>query len=170
MFAGRRFRITSATLVTHERLSYRLPVGTVIEVVAEPNGADRMVSILWDGLLCSMFTIDFRQRSEDVDSPSSSVLQDPTEVRASLLTELHAAQERRDLAAKLCQDVIEDIPSELPQPDGTARIENASRDLAHANHRVREAFLALNEFVVLGTVREKPGQENSEDSEEKAGS
>jgi hypothetical protein len=45
-----------------------------------------------------------------------------------------------------------DIPSGLPQPDGSLRIQNAARALAAARNEVMQAHSRLNEFLARGAV------------------
>jgi hypothetical protein len=45
-----------------------------------------------------------------------------------------------------------DIPSGLPQPDGTQRIQNAAHALAAARNAVMQAHSRLDEFLARGVI------------------
>jgi hypothetical protein len=50
--------------------------------------------------------------------------------------------------------VTSDVPSFLPQPDGTQRILNASRALTVARSEMMKAHYRLNDYLERGTVPE----------------
>jgi hypothetical protein len=45
-----------------------------------------------------------------------------------------------------------DIPSGLPQPDGSQRIQNAAHALAAARNEVMQAHFRLDEYLARGVV------------------
>ena len=47
---------------------------------------------------------------------------------------------------------MRDIPSGLPQPDGSQRIQNAAHALAAARNQVMRAHSRLDEFLAHGVV------------------
>ena len=47
---------------------------------------------------------------------------------------------------------MEDIPSGLPQPDGSQRIQNAAHALAAARNQLMRAHSQLDEFLARGLV------------------
>jgi len=47
---------------------------------------------------------------------------------------------------------MSDIPSGLPQPDGSQRIQNAAHALAAARNEVMRAHSRLDEFLARGGV------------------
>src|SRR3979411_440200 len=48
--------------------------------------------------------------------------------------------------------VVRDVPSQIPQPDGTQRIRNASRTLKVARDEMMTAHNRLNDFLRTGIV------------------
>jgi hypothetical protein len=50
--------------------------------------------------------------------------------------------------------VAADIPSGLPAPDGTARIQNAARKRNDAMKHLLSATVRFNDFIVHGTIPE----------------
>lgn len=76
----------------------------------------------------------------------------PERILQALRDELHQARERHDLASKQFSDILSDVPSGLPHPDGTQRIQLASREYNEALRAQYEALSRLNDFMVHGTV------------------
>jgi len=68
-------------------------------------------------------------------------------IRASLIEKLAAASARAYEASEHFNQVIDDIPSGLPHPDGTQRIHNASRALSDARREMLEAHKRLHAFL-----------------------
>ena len=73
-------------------------------------------------------------------------------VYAALQQDVAAAEERADAANAAFRDVMKDVPSNLPHPDGTQRVLNVCRLLAAARREVTDADSRLNDFLVHGTV------------------
>jgi hypothetical protein len=68
------------------------------------------------------------------------------EIERVLFDELDRTKSAHERAHKKFKVVMADIPSGLPQPDGTARITNAGR----ANTSTLDAYIrALREFAVI---------------------
>ena len=74
----------------------------------------------------------------------------PEQTRASLLQKLADATTRAKAAAEAFEKVVADIPSEIPHPDGTQRITNASRRLSKARDEMMEAHRLLNDHIKRG--------------------
>ncbi len=75
-------------------------------------------------------------------------------IYAALQQDLTAAEERANAANAAFREVMQDIPSHLPQPDGTQRVLNVCRLLADARREVADADLRLTNFLIHGTVPE----------------
>jgi len=71
MLSGRRFKLETPTLaidgVNGKRHTSYVPAGAIIKVVSGPTSAgDRMVDVLWDGKIVTMFAIDVNVRGTEV--------------------------------------------------------------------------------------------------------
>jgi hypothetical protein len=75
-------------------------------------------------------------------------------VLTALTDKVAEARKLTDEAAKLFSAVITDVPSGMPHPDGTHRIQNASRQLAAARQELMKAHTRLNDFLNSGAVPE----------------
>jgi len=62
-----------------------------------------------------------------------------------------------NVASQIFNDVVRDIPSGLPHPDGTQRIHNVGRELADARQELAVAIVRLNDFVSREVVPEDLG-------------
>ena len=71
-----------------------------------------------------------------------------------LRDEFETAKREMNLASKRFNEVVRDIPSGLPHPDGTQRIHNVARDLADARERLAAAIARLNDFMTRDIVPE----------------
>lgn len=71
-----------------------------------------------------------------------------------LRDEFEAAKRRMNIASMKFNKVVRDIPSGLPQPDGTQRIHNAGREVADAREKLAAAIARLNDFVSHEAVPE----------------
>ena len=77
MLTGRRFKLERPTLAIHgadgKRQTSYVPAGAIIKVVSGPTSAgDRMVDVLWDGQIVTMFALDVNVRGTEVDDGASS--------------------------------------------------------------------------------------------------
>jgi len=52
-----------------------------------------------------------------------------------------------NIASTKFNEVVRDIPSGLPHPDGTQRIHNVGRELIDAREKLAAAITRLNDFV-----------------------
>jgi hypothetical protein len=64
-----------------------------------------------------------------------------------LRDEFEAAKRRMNIASTKFNEVVRDIPSGLPHPDGTQRIHNVGRELVDAREKLAAAITRLNDFV-----------------------
>ena len=71
----------------------------------------------------------------------------------------------RNTASEAFEEVLGDIPSWLPHPDGAQRIRNASSALSAAREKLSVAMIRLREFEKLGIIPEdlkrKPARKDS---------
>ena len=65
-----------------------------------------------------------------------------------------AATERADAANAAFHALMRDIPSNVPHPDGSQRLHNASRELTVARQAMMETSLRLNDFLNYGIIPE----------------
>ena len=72
--------------------------------------------------------------------------------RAALHREILASTARAHAASEVLIAIMGDIPSGLPHPDGSQRIQNAARALAAARNDVMKAHSRLNEFLARSGV------------------
>ena len=77
MLTGRRFKLERPTLaidgVNAKRQTSFVPAGAIIKVVSGPTSeGDRMVDVLWDGKIVTMFAIDVNVRGTEVLDESTS--------------------------------------------------------------------------------------------------
>ncbi|MDP8990127.1 MAG: hypothetical protein M3N41_08630 [Acidobacteriota bacterium] len=73
-------------------------------------------------------------------------------IYAALQQDVVAAEERANAANAAFREVMKDIPSNLPHPDGTQRVLNVCRLLSVARREMTEADSRLNEFLASGIV------------------
>ena len=71
-----------------------------------------------------------------------------------LKEEFEAAKRQMNLASQRFNEVVRDIPSGLPHPDGTQRIQNVGRELVDAREKLAAAIARLNDFVSHEVVPE----------------
>jgi hypothetical protein len=74
------------------------------------------------------------------------------QIRAALQREILACTARAHAASEKLGAIMSDIPSGLPQPDGSQRIQNAAHALAAARNEVMQAYSRLDEFLSRGVV------------------
>src|SRR5665213_1249983 len=73
-------------------------------------------------------------------------------IYAALQQDVTAGEERANAANAAFREVMKDIPSNLPHPDGTQRVLNVCRLLSVARREMTDADSRLNDFLALGTV------------------
>ena len=74
------------------------------------------------------------------------------EIMKILQDDVTCAKQQSDDANRAFDDVIREVPSMLPHPDGVQRIKNVSRDLALSHNKLNEAVERLNDFMLHGTI------------------
>ena len=74
---------------------------------------------------------------------------------ARLQRELHEATTRAHLATDAFHAIMGDIPSSVPQPDGTQRINNVYRELSLARREMMRAHSRLTHFLDNGVIPEE---------------
>jgi hypothetical protein len=79
---------------------------------------------------------------------------DHKRVHEILKDEFETAKQKMNLASRRFNEVVRDIPSGLPHPDGTQRIHNLGRELADAREKLAAAIARLNDFVSREVVPE----------------
>lgn len=100
-------------------------------------------------------TLDGIPRCEGCSSkPASEIgkLAADREIRAALQREILESTARAHTASEELGAIMGDIPSGLPHPDGSQRIQNAAYALAAARNEVMRAHSRLNEFLARGGV------------------
>jgi hypothetical protein len=91
----------------------------------------------------------------DARDAKSKPLETERRIRTTLMKALTEATARSHAASDAFSDVMgRNIPSGLPQPDGTQRIHNVSRELSAAREEVTKAHTRLNEFLSRGIIPE----------------
>ena len=82
MLTGKKFRLAKCTVAldgidSHHHRMMTIPAGETVEVVSEPTTRGRMVDVLWQGLVLTMFAYD-------VDAPGTEIAElQPFGLRAS---------------------------------------------------------------------------------------
>ena len=79
-------------------------------------------------------------------------LQTDQRIRADLQRKMLASTARAHAASEKLIAIMGDIPSGLPQPDDSLRIQNAARALSAARNEMMNAHSRLNEFLARGVA------------------
>jgi hypothetical protein len=79
---------------------------------------------------------------------------DRKRIHDALRGEFEAAKRRMNAASMKFNEVVRDVPSGLPHPDGTQRIHNVGRELLDAREKLAAAITRLNDFVSHDVVPE----------------
>ena len=69
-----------------------------------------------------------------------------------LRDDFDAALKRQNIASEAFVEIIRDVPSGLPHPDGVQRIKNVSDALAAAHDEMIEAMTKLRDFENRGII------------------
>jgi hypothetical protein len=77
MLTGKRFKLENPTLALHihegKRVALTLPKGCIVSVVSGPTGeGDRLVEVVCDGQVVSVFFLDLKMRGTELKDPGSS--------------------------------------------------------------------------------------------------
>lgn len=76
------------------------------------------------------------------------------QVRSTLLQDVFELTARIEEAKAEFNEVVSQIPSALPHPDGAQRIKNVSAKLATARQELVKAHRRLDEYIDRGIVSE----------------
>jgi len=69
-----------------------------------------------------------------------------------LRAELAAAQHRRDEASERFDEMIREVPSGIPHPDGSERIRHVASEYGRTQAAATAAFGRLNDFLIHGKI------------------
>ena len=84
-----------------------------------------------------------------------------SDIQQKLLQEIREATDRVNAAAEGFSLLLKDVPSNVPAPDGTFRITQASHELATARAEMMRAHRRLNDFLSRGVIPEDVDQGGS---------
>ncbi len=84
------------------------------------------------------------------------------EIERVLREELERARRAHDQAKETFSDIVADLPSGLPPPDGGMRIDKAGRAECSTLEAYAQAIREFNEFVIHGTVPERLKERSEE--------
>ena len=91
------------------------------------------------------------------------------DIEQVLCTELERAMARFRAARDHFQQLIADVPSEIPHPDGSLRLQQAGAEKRAAIAALSQALSRHNAFVLRGEIPQsllaKPGREDTESTE-----
>jgi hypothetical protein len=76
-------------------------------------------------------------------------------ISSALVRDLNEATVQFEAASSEFNSIVDDIPSHLPHPDGTQRIQNVSQKLAAARKTRGRAYNRLDDFLSRGVVPEE---------------
>jgi hypothetical protein len=176
MLTGRRFMLRNPTVAVDARRDILiLPVGAILIVVSDTSTEKGMIEVTCEARKLAMFGSDLIERGDEnfgTDAPQTSI--DPQEVRQLLQDDFDAAQQRRIEASKRFTEVMGDIPSGLPLPDGTDRIRLASREYSASREEATAAMKRLSDYLIRGTIppeleRKPAGKETPQEPDKKSG-
>jgi len=77
---------------------------------------------------------------------------DSRRMKATLLRELEEAVKRANEASDAFLAITTEIPNDMPHPDGTQNIHNASHKLTVARDEMMNAHKRLNDYIERGIV------------------
>jgi hypothetical protein len=177
MLTGRRFMLKSPTVaVDAQRTVLIMPVGAILTVTSDTSTEKRMIEVMWEQRKLAMFGSDLVERGEEnfhtlLPPPSVS---DPQEIRQLLQDDFDAAQQRRIKASKRFAEVMGDIPSRIPHPDGTDRIRLASREYSDSREEATAAMKRLSDYLIRGIIppeleRKPAGKETQQEPDKQSG-
>jgi hypothetical protein len=179
MLFGHSYSLKTATVaINGNRVAVKIPAGSIVTAISQSAENDRMVEVLWEARTYMMFVVDLQERGEEINAAANSNKFDfnaETErVRQALHQDVRMAHERRESAAARFHEIINQIPSGIPSPDGVDRIRQASHHWSYAQREVVDAQKRLENFLMYGTIpteleRKPTASERLEAREKKAG-
>ena len=93
-----------------------------------------------NGLWCNGSKTDFHLVNEN------RVLKAKPATQRELKEQLRVARNTQKEAVKRFKEIVRDVPSGLPHPDGSDRIRNAARELSDAHSRMVALLVELNKI------------------------
>jgi hypothetical protein len=90
------------------------------------------------------------------------------DVHRTLAAGVSEATARVNAANEALAAIIDSVPSGIPYPDGSQRIQNASHDLSAARQALTEAQRRLNDFVNRGIVPDETKRNTAKTGERSA--
>ena len=160
--------------VDEQRVVLILPVGAILAVTSETSFEPRMIEVSWGDRKLAMFGSDLMERGEEnfqTEAAQVPDFVDPQETRHLLEDAFDAARQRRIEASKRFTEVMDDIPSGIPHPDGTDRIHQASREFKDSREAASAAMKRLSDFMIRGIIPDdldrKPMAKETADPEKK---
>jgi hypothetical protein len=155
-----------------------MPVGAILTVTSDTSFEPRMIEVAWQNRKLAMFGSDLVERGDE-NFQTEAVAQAPDfvdrrEIRQLLQEDFDAAQQRRIAASERYSEIINDIPSGIPHPDGIDRIRQVSGEYKASREAASEAMQRLSDFLIRGSIppelERKPAvNETGDDAEEKLG-
>lgn len=155
MLTGRRFMLKSPTLaVDDQRVVLMLPVGANLTVTSDNAPENRRIEVIWNDRRLTMFGNDLTERGEENPGTerSEQASLDSREIRQRLEDDFDTAQQRRIAASKKFAEVMGEIPSGTPHPDGTDHIRMASREYSASREAAIAAMKALSDYMTRGII------------------
>jgi len=142
--------------VDAQRVILIMPVGAILTVTSDSSFEKHMIAVAWEDRKLAMFGSDLIERGEE-NFQSEAMAQpaqvaNPQEIRQLLQEDFDVAQQRRIEASKLYAEVMNDIPSGIPQPDGTDRIRFAAHEYKVSRKDATAAMKRLSDFLIRGIV------------------
>jgi hypothetical protein len=83
------------------------------------------------------------------------VLKAKPATQKELKQQLRVARNAQKEAVKRFKEIVRDIPSGLPHPDGSDRIRNASRELTETHNRMVALLVKLNRMSQDGDEKKR---------------
>jgi hypothetical protein len=83
------------------------------------------------------------------------VLKAKPATQKELKQQLRVARNAQQEAVKRFKEIVRDIPSGLPHPDGSDRIRNASRELTETHNRMVALLVKLNRMSQDGDEKKR---------------
>jgi len=130
-----------------------IPEGSIIAIIEPRSEKNGLLAVDWKGERVRMFAEDITLRARPViSSEPDHVLSESDHVLKELEEALSSAQSRREAASERFSDVIKQVPSGIPHPDGAARVHEVAEEYRDAQRQVSNAYRRMSDFLVNGTV------------------
>jgi hypothetical protein len=155
MLTGRHFMLKYPALAVDDQLVvFTLPVGANLTVTSDKASESRVIDVIWNDRKFAMFGSDLTERGEENPGTerSEQAPLDSREIRQRLEDDFDTAQQRRMDASKKFAEVMGEIPSGTPHPDGTDHIRMASREYSASREAAIAAMKALSDYMTRGII------------------